>query len=121
MHTRHGEKLFAPTTPTRLKLANFSHTTDRPEHGYPSSSSLDNPHDIKAFPGVRFAPPACEVWGNAFTCVCHSVYKGGRYGTQGRCGIEGCLPGGVCPPPPPPRYGKPAGGTHPTRMHTCYS
>ena len=59
--------------------------------------------------------------GNAFTRVCHSVRRGSAFP---QCHGQADLPPESCTPPlhqpwladssPTPRYGQPAGGTHPT-------
>ena len=63
--------------------------------------------------------------GNVFTPLCHSVH-GGSVSCQHTPLV--ISPGGLPPGegglhhsrhPPSPRYGQPAGGKHPTGMHTC--
>ena len=83
--------------------------------------------------GMHGKGGACVVWGVCGwgACVAGGMHrKGGVHGERrGLCGERGMHgEGGVHGMPPPPPHpallqdtdGQYAGGTHPTRMHSCY-
>ena len=78
---------------------------------------------------VALLPPATKLGqGNIFTGVCDSVSREGVLPPEGGCFLTGgCfLPGGASSwggagGDPPSGTATAAGGTHPTRMHSCWS